>query len=289
MGAGNKDSAMLGRGRVNPDRVCPERSRRVEGSNTEKLVVRGSKITAQKTINAKHMNIFTGELIGTFLLILLGNGVVANVVLNRTKGNSSGWIVIAFGWAIGVFTGVYVSAKASGAHLNPAVTLALAYLGKISWNDLLTYLAGQFAGAMLGALCVWLAYYKHFTATEDPLGKLAVFATGPAIRSPLHNLLTEIIGTFVLVFGVLHIVAPANSLGALDALPVALLVLGIGLSLGGPTGYAINPARDLGPRIMHAILPMGSKTQSDWAYSWIPVVGPLIGALIAAWLFGWLV
>jgi glycerol uptake facilitator protein len=231
------------------------------------------------------MNIFTGELIGTFLLILLGNGVVANVVLNKTKGHGSGWIVITFGWAMAVFTGVYVSAKASGAHLNPAVTLALAYTEKIPWNELPVYFAGQMVGAMLGAFMVWVAYHHHFTATPDEGSKLAVFATGPAISSPARNLITEIVGTFVLVFGVLHIVAPASSLGALDALPVALLVLGIGISLGGPTGYAINPARDLGPRIIHALVPMRAKGSSDWGYSWIPIIGPMIGSLIAAVLF----
>lgn len=231
------------------------------------------------------MNIFTGELIGTFLLILLGNGVVANVVLNKTKGHGSGWIVITFGWAMAVFTGVYVSAKASGAHLNPAVTLALAYTEKIPWNELPVYFAGQMLGAMLGAFMVWVAYHHHFTATPDEGSKLAVFATGPAIYSPARNLITEIVGTFVLIFGVLHIVAPASSLGALDALPVALLVLGIGISLGGPTGYAINPARDLGPRIVHALVPMRAKGSSQWSYSWIPILGPMIGALIAAVLF----
>ncbi len=231
------------------------------------------------------MNIFTGEIIGTFLLLLLGDGVVANVLLNKTNGNNSGWIVITFGWAMAVFTGVYVSAKASGAHLNPAVTFALAYVGKVSWSDVPVYIAGQMIGAMLGAFTVWLAYHRHFTATEDPAAKLSVFVTGPAIRSPLHNLLTEIVATFVLIFGVLHIVAPANSLGALDALPVALLVLGIGICLGGATGYAINPARDLGPRIVHAILPIRGKASSDWPYSWVPIIGPLIGSLIAAVLF----
>ena len=231
------------------------------------------------------MNIFTGEIIGTFLLILLGNGVVANVVLNRTKGNNSGWIVIAFGWTIAVFVGVFVSAKASGAHLNPAVTLGLAVLEKISWSDVPQYIGGQFIGAMLGALAVWATYYQHFTTTEDTELKRAAFCTAPAIRSPWHNLVTEIIGTFVLVFAVLFIIAPSSSLGALDALPVALLVLGIGLSLGGPTGYAINPARDLGPRIIHAILPMGKKGGGDWKYAWIPVVGPCIGAVIAAFVY----
>lgn len=234
------------------------------------------------------MSLFFGELVGTFLLILLGNGVVANVVLGRTKGNSSGWIVITFGWAIAVFTAVYVSARSSGAHLNPAVTLGLAYLDKAPWEDVPIYILAQILGAMLGAFFVWVTYYQHFKVTEDTGSKLAVFATGPAISNPVNNLLTEVIGSFVLVFGVLHIVAPANSLGALDALPVALLVLGIGLSLGGPTGYAINPARDLGPRIMHAILPMGTKGSSEWGYSWIPIIGPMIGALLAAMVFKWL-
>jgi glycerol uptake facilitator protein len=232
------------------------------------------------------MNIFIGEIVGTFFLILLGNGVVANVVLNKTKGNNSGWIVITFGWCIAVFVGVFVASKASGAHLNPAVTIALAMLHKISWSVVPEYLGGQMIGAMLGSVGVWAAYGKHFTATEDVGAKLATFSTGPAIRSPFHNLLTEVIGTFVLVFGVLFIIAPSSSLGALDALPVALLVLGIGLSLGGPTGYAINPARDLGPRIMHAILPIGTKGSSDWKYAWIPVVGPITGGIAAALLFG---
>jgi glycerol uptake facilitator protein len=231
------------------------------------------------------MNIFTGEIIGTFLLLLLGNGVVANVVLNKTKGANSGWIVITFGWAMAVFVGVFVASKASGAHLNPAVTVALAVLGKISWSVVPEYIAGQMLGAMLGTAAVWATYYQHFTATEDTAAKLAVFSTVPAIRSSFHNLLTEIIATFVLIFGVLFIIAPSNSLGALDALPVALLVLGVGISLGGPTGWAINPARDLGPRIMHAILPIGKKGPSDWAYAWIPILGPIIGAVAAALLF----
>ena len=231
------------------------------------------------------MNIFTGEIIGTFLLILLGNGVVANVILNKTKGHNSGWIVITFGWAIAVFTGVFVASKPSGAHLNPAVTLALAMLEKIKWEDVPQYIGGQMIGAMLGSVAVWAAYYQHFTATDDTDTKRAVFCTAPAIRHSFFNLLTEIIGTFVLILGVLFIISPLNSLGALDALPVALLVLGIGLSLGGPTGYAINPARDLAPRIMHAVLPIGKKGSSDWKYAWIPVVGPMIGAALAAWLY----
>ena len=231
------------------------------------------------------MSIFLSEFIGTALLILLGNGVVANVVLNKTKGNSSGWIVIAFGWAIAVFVGVFMAAKNSGAHLNPAVSIAFAYLDKISVSSLPLYFVGQMLGAMMGAFLVWLTYQAHFSATDDAGARLACFATGPAIRNTVQNLITEIIGTFVLVFAVLYIAAPAASLGALDALPVALLVLGIGLSLGGPTGYAINPARDLGPRIVHSLLPMGKKGSSDWNYSWIPVLGPIIGALLAAIAF----
>lgn len=231
------------------------------------------------------MSIFFSELIGTALLILLGNGVVANVVLNKTKGNSGGWIVITFGWAIGVFVGVFVAAKTSGAHLNPAVSIALAYIGKVSTDTLPLYFAGQMLGAMLGSFLVWLTYRQHFLATEDPGAKLACYSTGPAIRNTFQNLVSEIIGTFVLIIGVLYIAAPSSTLGALDALPVALLVLGIGLSLGGTTGYAINPARDLGPRIIHALLPMGRKEGSDWSYSWIPVIGPVIGALLAAMVY----
>jgi len=231
------------------------------------------------------MNVFTAEIIGTFILILLGDGVVANVVLNRTKGNSGGWIVITFGWAIAVFSGVFVAAKVSGAHLNPAVSLALAYTGEIKPETLPMYIGGQFIGAMLGALVVWICYKQHFDVTEDASSKLAVFCTGPAIKNSFLNLFTEFIGTFILVFGVLFMVKPDNSLGSLDALPVALVVLGIGLSLGGPTGYAINPARDLGPRIMHAILPIKGKGSSDWGYSWIPVIGPLLGGLFAAFVF----
>ncbi len=231
------------------------------------------------------MQIFIGDCFDTTILIILGNGVVANVVLDKTKGQNSGWIVITFGWAIAVFTGVFIASKASGAHLNPAVTLGFAYVKKISWSLVPQYIAGQFAGAMIGSIIVWLAYHQHFKHTESKAGKLAVFCTHPAIKSPVHNLITGTIGTFVLVFAVLYIASPSNSLGSLDALPVALLVLGIGLSLGGPTGYAINPARDLGPRIMHALLPIHEKGDSDWGYSWIPVVGPLVGGLLAAMLY----
>jgi len=233
------------------------------------------------------MTAFTGEIIGTALLIILGDGVVANVLLNKTNGFNSGWIVITMGWAMAVFTGIFVSASASGAHLNPAVTLAFAYAGKFDWALVPTYIGAQMIGAMIGAFVVWLAYKQHFDATENVSHKLAVFCTGPAIRNPVHNFITEMIGTFVLIFGVFAIVSnsPASSLGTLNALPVALLVLGIGLSLGGPTGYAINPARDLGPRIMHAILPIKNKGTSDWSHSWIPVVAPLVGGLLAAILF----
>jgi glycerol uptake facilitator protein len=231
------------------------------------------------------MTAFAGESIGTALLIILGDGVVANVVLNKTNGFNSGWIVITMGWAMAVFTGVFVSATASGGHLNPAVTIALAMLGKFSWSLVPAYIAAQMLGAMIGAFVVWLAYKQHFDATESASNKLAVFCTSPAIRNPGHNLVTEIVGTFVLVISVLFIVSPADKLGSLDALPVALVVLAIGLSLGGPTGYAINPARDLGPRIMHAILPIKNKGTSDWKHSWIPVFGPIIGGLIAAVLY----
>lgn len=234
------------------------------------------------------MNIFFGEFVGTFLLILLGNGVVANVLLDKSKGQNGGWIVITFGWAIAVFVGVFASSKASGAHLNPAVTLALLYLGKISAAQLPAYIGGQMLGAMAGSTAVWLVYRPHFFITHDPALKEACFCTAPAIRSTVDNLISEIVGTFVLILAVLFIIAPSNSLGALDALPVALLVLGIGLSLGGPTGYAINPARDLGPRIMHAILPMGPKGPSTWSYAWIPVVGPCIGSVLATLAFEWL-
>jgi glycerol uptake facilitator len=231
------------------------------------------------------MSPFIAEIIGTALLITLGDGVVANVLLNKTKGNNSGWIVITFGWAIAVFTGVFTSASVSGAHLNPAVTIGLAVQGGFEWANVPSYIAAQFIGAAIGAIVVWLSYRQHFDETNDGGLKLAVFCTGPAIRSTTNNLITEIIGTFVLVFGVLLMSKPEMKLGSLDALPVALLVLGIGLSLGGPTGYAINPARDLGPRIMHAILPIRAKAGSDWGYAWIPVVGPVIGGALAALLY----
>lgn len=232
------------------------------------------------------MSIFLSEFIGTALLIAFGNGVVANVVLNKTKGSNSGWLVIAFGWAIAVFVGVYVSAKGSGAHLNPAVTIALLYAKKISWAVVPQYLCGQLLGAMAGSLLVWLIYLQHYKATENAALILATFATSPAINSSKYNFFTEFLATFIFVFAILFIVAPSNSLGALDALPVALLVLGIGLSFGGPTGYAINPVRDLGPRIMHQLLPISNKGNSEWKYAWVPVFGPLLGGLVAAVVFG---
>jgi len=231
------------------------------------------------------MTAFTGEVVGTALLILLGDGVVANIVLSKTKGNTAGFFAITLGWAMAVFIGVFVSAPASGAHLNPAVTIALAYAGKFNWADVPMYIGAQFIGAMIGATLVWLTYKQHFDATQDAESKLAVFCTGPAIRSAGHNLLTEILATFAFMTGVLFIIKSDVSLGALDALPVALLVWAIGISLGGPTGYAINPARDLGPRIMHFILPIKNKGGSDWSYSWIPVIGPIIGALLAVYVY----
>ncbi|HLP39148.1 MIP/aquaporin family protein [Lacibacter sp.] len=227
------------------------------------------------------MSPFLAEFIGTMFIILLGNGVVANVLLAKSKGQNGGWIVITFGWAIAVFVGVYSSATVSGAHLNPAISIALAAIGKFEWASVPYYILSQVLGAMTGSFLMWLAYRKHFDEVNDADAMMAIFCTAPAIRNTIANLTTEIIGTFVLMLGVLFIAAPQNSLGALDALSVALLVLGIGLSLGGPTGYAINPARDLGPRIMHFILPIKNKRNSDWSYSWVPIVGPLIGALIA--------
>ena len=231
------------------------------------------------------MSPYFAEFLGTALLILLGDGVVANCVLNKNKGFNGGWIVITFGWAMAVFVGVFVAASSSGAHLNPAVTLALALTGKFAWCGVPFYVMAQIAGAMTGAFLVWVSYRKHFAATDDTGAKLGVFCTAPAIRSYMDNLLTEIIATFVLVFGVLFIAAPDIGLGALDAIPVAFLVLAIGLSLGGSTGYAINPARDLGPRIMHALLPIRGKGSSDWKYSWIPILGPFLGASLAALVY----
>jgi len=235
------------------------------------------------------VDIIPAEIIGTAILILLGDGVVAAVLLNHSKAQNSGWIVITWGWGMAVMVAVYAVGQFSGAHLNPAVTLGLWINGNIDAGDVPQYLVGEFIGAMVGATLVFLAYYQHFAATEDPGLKLAVFSTGPAIRNTGWNLVTEIIGTMILLIGVLGITDPGNKgvgTASLGGLLVGLLVLGIGLSLGGPTGYAINPARDLGPRIMHAILPIPGKGPSDWGYSWIPVVGPLIGGALGAIIYG---
>lgn len=238
------------------------------------------------------MSPFMAELIGTMLLILLGDGVVANVLLNDTKGNNSGWIVITTAWGLAVFVGITVAGPYSGAHLNPAVTIGLAIAGKFAWANVLSYIAAQMIGACIGAFLVWLMYYNHFQRTNNPGYVLAVFCTGPAVRNYISNIASEIIGSFVLIFVVFYVtgaeITPSKTpigLGSVGAMPVAFLVWVIGLSLGGTTGYAINPARDLGPRIMHAILPIKSKGNSDWAYSWIPILGPIIGAAIAALIY----
>ncbi len=231
------------------------------------------------------MNQFFAEFFGTAMILVLGCGVVANVLLPKTKGHNAGWIVITFGWAIGVFTGVLISASVSGAHLNPAVTLALAIAHKFSWAKVPMYVLAQILGAMFGAGLAWLAYKKHFDASDDAETKLAVFATIPNIRSYWYNVITEIIGTYVLALAVLYMAEPEVGLGALNALPVALVVLGIGLGVGGPTGYAINPARDMGPRIMHFLLPIKGKRDSDWKYSWVPFLAPMVGAALAAVMF----
>ncbi|MBW6501295.1 MAG: aquaporin family protein [Bacteroidales bacterium] len=231
------------------------------------------------------MNAFFAEFFGTAMIIVFGGGVVSNVLLSKTKGHNSGWIVISFGWAVGVFTGVLIAAPVSGAHLNPAVTLALVISHKFSISLMPLYICAQLLGAMFGAGLVWLAYKKHFDVTEDGDSKLAVFCTAPNIRSYWYNVMTEVIGTYILALAVLYMAEPEVGLGALNALPVALVVLGLGLSLGGPTGYAINPARDLGPRIMHFLLPIPRKRNSDWSYSWVPVLGPMTGAALAAVMF----
>ncbi len=238
------------------------------------------------------MSPFVAELIGTMLLILLGDGVVANVVLKDTKGNNSGWIVITTAWGLAVFVGVVVAGPYSGAHLNPAVTIALAIAGKFAWTNVVPYIIAQFAGACIGAFLVWVMYYDHFKRTNGPASILAVFCTGPAVRNYVSNIASEVIGAFVLLFTIFYIagaeITPAKTpigLGSVGAIPVALLVWVIGLSLGGTTGYAINPARDLGPRFMHMLLPIKGKGTSDWTYAWIPVIAPLAGAAIAAILY----
>ncbi|MBK1441497.1 aquaporin family protein [Parapedobacter sp. ISTM3] len=242
------------------------------------------------------MTPFIAEVIGTGILILLGGGVVANVVLNGTKGHNSGWIVITTAWALAVFAGVVIAAPYSGAHLNPAVTLAMFIAGNIDAASSVLYVAGQFIGAMAGAFIVWLVYQDHFRITENPGAKQAVFCTAPAIRNLPVNLIGEAVGTFVLILTIFYFTdaeltderAIPIGLGSLGALPVAFLVWVIGLSLGGTTGYAINPARDLGPRIVHALLPIKNKARFDASYAWVPVIGPLIGATLATAIFLWL-
>jgi glycerol uptake facilitator protein len=238
------------------------------------------------------MSPFTAEFIGTMFLILLGAGVVANCILKGTKGNAGGWMVITTGWALAVFVGVVIAGPYSGAHLNPAVSIGLAIAGKFDWASVPLYILAQLLGAMAGAFLTWLVYRDHFNSTTDADTQLAVFSTGPAIRNTTFNVLSEVIGTFVLIFVVFYftdaeIKNPQSpiGLGSLGAIPVAFLVWAIGLSLGGTTGYAINPARDLGPRIMHSLLPMKHKGSSNWKYAWIPVIGPIIGAVLAALVY----
>ncbi len=241
------------------------------------------------------MTAFHAEIIGTFLLILLGCGVVANVVLDKTKGNDGGWLLINFAWGLAVYVGVVVAGPYSGAHLNPAVTLGLAMTGKFAWSSVGGYIVAQIIGAALGALGVWLMYRDHFVATENLDAKLGTFATGAEIRNPVPNFLSELLGTLVLMLGVFYITngtfTSADSkevlvgLGSVGALPIALFVTVIGMGLGGTTGYAINPTRDLIPRLMHQILPLGKKRDSDWGYAWIPLFGPLAGAALAAGLY----
>ena len=234
-------------------------------------------------------NIFVAEMVGTAILVLLGDGVVAGVLLNQSKAQNSGWIVITLGWGLGVAIAVFAVGEFSGAHINPAVTIGFASIGDLPWGDVPQYLLGQFAGAFVGACLVFLAYLPHWGITEDPGLKLAVFSTGPAVRSPGANIVAEIIGTAMLLIGVLALISGANAetVGptGLTGLLVGFLVLAIGLSLGGPTGYAINPARDLGPRIAHQVLPIAGKGDSDWGYAWVPVVGPIIGGVAGALLF----
>jgi len=237
------------------------------------------------------MTPFISEIVGTFLLMVLGLGVNANVSLQKTYGNGSGWIVITTGWAFAVYTGVVVAGPYSGAHINPAVSFGLAAAGEFPWSEVPSYILGQFIGAMFAAFCVWLVNKDHFDATEDGGTKRGVFCTAPAIPNTGINLFSEILGTFVLVFSVLYftdaVISTNNEiigLGSLGALPVSLIVWGIGLSLGGTTGYAINPARDLGPRIVHALLPLKNKGSNGWGYAWVPVVGPILGGVIAAWV-----
>lgn len=227
------------------------------------------------------MENFLAEMLGTMILIILGDGVVANVVLNKTKAQNSGWIVITTGWALGVTIPVFIFGTISGAHFNPAVTLGLAAIGKFPWGSVPSYLIAQFVGGFLGAVIVWVFYRPHFEATEDKDAKLGVFCTGPAIKDTASNFISEVIGTFILVFGILGI-ANTPMVDGLAPIVVGGIVWAVGLTLGGTTGYAINPARDLGPRIAHQILPIPDKRDSDWGYAWIPVVAPILGGIIAA-------
>ena len=231
------------------------------------------------------MTPFVAEFIGTAFIIIIGNGVVANVVLPKTKGNNGGLISIVLGWMIAVFVGVYMTADSSGAHLNPAVTFALAAAGKFNWSLVPMYLLAQILGAMLGAFIVWMIYKDHINEADSAADQLAIFSTGPSIRRLPQNFITETLATMVFILGVLFIQPAESKLGALSALPVALLVGGIGFGMGGPTGWAINPARDLGPRIMHFLLPMKGKEGSDWAYAPIPVFGPIVGGILAGIIY----
>lgn len=241
------------------------------------------------------MHPYAAEFVGTAILILLGNGVVANVVLQETKGHAAGWVVITAGWGFAVFTAVLCVADFSGAHLNPAVTIGLAVGAAFEWNLVVGYIIAQIAGAIFGASLVYVFYMPHYAVTDDADGKLATFCTAPAISKPLHCFFSEVVGTFVLVYAALQMSSPVFSLsdaaevevglGSVGAIPIGLIVFAIGLSLGGTTGYAINPARDLGPRIAHFLLPVPGKRDSDWSYAPIPVAGPIVGALLAATLF----
>jgi glycerol uptake facilitator protein len=237
------------------------------------------------------MSPFLAELFGTAILIVLGDGVVANVVLRRTKGQDAGWIVITAGWAAAVTIAVYCVNSISGAHLNPAVTVALAATGTFPWAKVPLYIAAQIAGGFLGAVIVWLAYLPHWKATPDPVSKLAVFSTTPAIRQRGPNFVSELIGGFALVLALLAVLSPGNFVPGSDLAKgfgpvlVGVIIMAIGLSLGGPTGYAINPARDLGPRIAHAVLPIPGKGGSDWSYAWIPILAPTIGGVLAAFFY----